>query len=182
MKIIRVITSGQGFDVDFHPDSSILLTGRPMFYPDFSEGWRVLPHVAVHVSRLGKGMGLKFASRYYDSLALAVRLVPGDGCAVPHGLLSGMDCSITCGEWLVPQEFLSLGEIRLGDVPVDASPVTADLIDMAVCEAGRLTTLRMGDLILIPVSPETGVEISPRMRLTAWSGEGSRELFNVKVV
>lgn len=181
MKIIRVISSSPAFNVDFHPDSAMLLPGRPVFYPDFGKDWMAVPYVAVRVNRLGKSISEKFASRYYDALSVAVRIVPSGGCDIPEGVLSGMDCSINFGEWICPQEFFGLGSVMIGDVPVGCHDVTKDVIDSIVSEASRLTSLRMGDVLMIPVVPECGIAISPRMRVVALC-DSSRELLNIKVV
>ena len=63
-------------DVDFHPDSALLLPGRPMFYPDFTGDWQAQLYMAVHINRLGKSVSTKFAPRYYDGASVAVRVEP----------------------------------------------------------------------------------------------------------
>ncbi len=59
MKIIRFITLPPSHTLDFHPDSALLLPGRPMFYPDFGGEWVAFPMLAVRLNRLGKSVDRK---------------------------------------------------------------------------------------------------------------------------
>lgn len=180
MKIMRIIALGSKPDVDFHPDSALLLPGRPMFYPDFGGEWVAYPYVAVHINRLGKGVSVKFAHRYYDACAMAVRILPAeDGCE-PEGLLSGVDNSITHGAWIEPETFVSFGPVSLSGKTMDVSTVSLDSISAAVKSLSAHTTLRMGDIILMPIGSRP-VGIVSRSYLRAVTSEG-REILNVKVV
>ena len=67
MKIIRLTGSEPLSDIDFHPDSALLLPGRPLFYPDFGGDWHACLFLAIRINRLGKSVSEKFAPRYYDS-------------------------------------------------------------------------------------------------------------------
>lgn len=181
MKIVRVTATEAGcYSFDFHPDSALLLQGRPMFYPGFGEGWLAVPHVAVRLNRLGKCVAEKFAQRYYDALSAAIVLeLPG---AAPHmeGRLSGMDISLTHGEWLGPDDFLSLGGMSCGGEDVRLSVSRAD-VDLAVAEVSRLTTIKMGDIILLPLGAK-GWTLARHSRLVVAASPSGRELLNVKVV
>ena len=180
MKIIRFLTSDPASPLDFHPDSALLLPGRPMFYPGFGDGWTVSPVMAVRINRLGKCVAVKFAGRYYDAVAPAVRLVLPGMQPEAEGELSGMDFSITHGDWAVPEEFLTAGSLEIGGVRV-AIPYTLSEIDPAVSRASRLTTIKMGDILLLPLTVSDEIQLIPRSRLKAVTPAGV-EVMNVKVV
>lgn len=177
MKIIPFSTLGPVPEADFMPDSALLLPGRPMFYPEEGEGWQLQPLVAVHVNRLGKGIAPKFATRYYDGITVALRLTLS-GHPSP-GLLSGLDSSVVCGEWMAPDTVPAIIEADINGAPVTltASP---DDIAAALEAVSRLTIMKMGDIILLPpacppltATPRTHVEV----RLT-----DGRMPLNLKIV
>lgn len=193
MKIIRFIDTDPHVvsDVDFHPDSALLLPGRPMFYPNFGGQWVAVPYMAVHVNRLGKSVGLKFASRYYDAVSVGLRFAPADSGAILPGVLSGMDSTLTHGEWIPAEQWRSLlplacrcvngGDEELWAMELEISGDLTDVIDCAIVRVSELTTLRMGDVLLLPVPGTDGVALSPRTRITATGADG-REILSVKVV
>lgn len=180
MKIIRYVTLSPSCSFDFHPDSALLLPGRPMFYPDFGGSWIAEPMLAVRLNRLGKSIAPQFAGRYYDALALAIRIRPLELDPASEGEFSGMDCSITHGDWLAPHEFLGIGTATFGDISV-AFPDKAGLIDAAVSRASRHTTVKMGDIVLLPLKGTSDIPLTPRSRLIATTPT-SHPLLNVKVV
>lgn len=193
MKIIRFFDSDPHSvsDVDFHPDSALLLPGRPMFYPDFGGQWIAMPYMAVHVNRLGKSIGMKFASRYYDSVSVGLRFAPADPEAISPGGLSGMDATVTHGEWIPLAQWQSLQPVKcmgvnssgneLWTIELEMAGEVAKVIDSAIVHVSELTTLRMGDILLLPLTGTHDMELSPRTRVAA-TGVDGKEILNVKVV
>lgn len=179
MKLIEILPDG---DALFHPDPWLLLPGRPMFFPDFGSGWHIRPRVAIRICRLGKGVNAKFASRYYDALTLALTL-EADNYGVPAGLVASFDAMTVCGEWIAPEEFAGLGEVSV-DAP-GASPfhLVADLsaVDRAIEAISLHTTIKMGDILLLPLPEDVRLDAAPRTRLTA-SAQSRPGLLTVKIV
>lgn len=177
MKIIRFITLPPSHTFDFHPDSALLLPGRPLFYPDFGGEWMAHPMLAVRLCRLGKHVDIKFASRYYDALSPAFMIRPCDRAGFAEGELSGMDCSITHGDWLTPAELIDKMVLTCEDrsIPVHYS---SEDIERAVSAASRLTTIKMGDILLLPLGDPLPLRTRSRFIVTL----EDREVMNVKVV
>lgn len=163
MKIIRIIsTSPSPLDIDIHPDSAILLPGRPLFMPEWGEGWEAVLHPAVRIGRLGKNISRKFASRYYDGLTVGLRVTLSDA-AGREGVLSGMDSTIITGEWLAPDAATRGLAVGVGDRTVTVGPL-ASQIDEAIAAVSEYMTLKMGDVILLPrIAP--GIPVSEGMKL-----------------
>lgn len=182
MKIIRLSGLGPSYDIDFHPDSALLLPGRPLFYPDFAGDWHACLFLAVRINRLGKSVSEKFAPRYYDSFSLGLHFTPVDSSAMLPGVLSGLDSSITHGTW-VPVTQLS-GHITVtadGQPPFTPGftlPSEAE-VNRAIARISTYTTLRMGDILLLPL-PMEPVALSPRTHLIL-SVAGS-EIIDLKIV
>lgn len=183
MKIIRFLSSAadSGREAVCHPDSTLLLPGRPLFYLDFGGGWSLHPHVAVHICRLGKGISVKFAPRYYDSISLAFSISPSEASLTRSGWMDILDSSITHGEWIMPDKWFSLDNAAIGETPLNIAAISRETIDAAITDASRYTTLRMGDILLLPLGSPT-LPLAPRSRVVATAGQPPRELLNVKVV
>ncbi len=146
-------------DVDIIPDSAIIKGGRPFFIPDLSQHWFFRVSLAFRVCRLGKHISRKFALRYFDAFALALRTMPADiydklrDRHLSPGIATSFDGALILGDWMtyanLPQEFsleingtvctLNLGEISLETLTESIS---------------RFCTFKMGDILLPCISPE----------------------------
>lgn len=149
MKIIQITQLTAAADdlaVDFHPDSAVILPGRPLFMPDFGASWQFIPHVAIRINRLGKSISRKFASRYFDGVSIALRLVSP---FVGEGILSGMDSSLAFGRWVSIEELQSF---EVGGIDIETRLDEA-LVAEAIHQVSRYCTLKMGDVILLPGLP-----------------------------
>ena len=136
MKIVGFANIENEVKIVLKSDSSLMVSRKPFFIPDWSEQVQYVPCVVVRVCKLGKHIAPKFASRYYDAIAPAVNIHAEDyrqqGDAVRAW---AFDNSLPVGV------FMSLEKYQPSDLIVD--------IDEAICEVSRLMTIRQGDLIFI---------------------------------
>lgn len=154
MKIITVNSATDSFGLI--ADSAINLPGRPVFLPDIPEvpAWSATFYLAVRISRLGKTIREKFAPRYFDRMSLAMRLLPvdTDGKAI-EAIAAVSDFALTLGEWT--------------DIPAEDFSVTANGHTLEVAGAGalicrsierlsRIATLKIGDILLLPLEIPAG--------------------------
>lgn len=155
-------------------DSATVAVGRPLFLPDFDSRWRMEICPAFKISRLGKDISARFASRYYDSFTVAVRLVPVNvreklvDNQIPEGVLGLFDYCLGFGEWLpLPPQGQPL-EIEAGEtvVSIDGSKLDTDNVIELV---SHYTTLKTGDVVLPcsiaeiePVEPGTDFSVEIR--------------------
>lgn len=163
MKIIRVV----GDDLDFHPDSSLITGSNPFFFPDFGGKWEADLYIAAHINRLGKSISAKFATRYYDGIGLALHFRPADTDTISPGILSGIDSTFAIGTWTAPVDAPGMtGTIADGPtLSLDILP--AETLNDTIASVSRYTTLRMGDIILIPYPGAGPYAVGPHSRLTA---------------
>ena len=126
---------------------SCLLNGRkPMFIPDWTNELGVTECVILRVSRLGKEIGQKFASRYYDAVAPGADFIALDkarelqAAGRPWTEAIAFDYSLAIGEWRSNDE-MSAAELLNDEMVI--SP------EEAIVEASRVMTIRQGDLIYI---------------------------------
>ena len=69
MKIIGFVYDDGEAQMVLKGDSCLLNNRKPMFVPDWTQELGVTECMILRVSRLGKGIARKFASRYYDAVA-----------------------------------------------------------------------------------------------------------------
>ena len=143
MKIIGfVYRDGKG-EMVLKGDSCLLNGRKPMFMPDSTQELGVTECLVLRVSRLGKEIAPKFASRYYDAVAPGADFTALD--ILREAQLNGrpwtqaiaFDYSLAIGEWVETSAF--------GYQPSEyvLSP------EEAVAEASKMMTIRQGDLIYI---------------------------------
>ena len=124
---------------------SCLLNGRkPFFLPEGATEIGATECAILRVSRLGKGIAPKFASRYYDAVAPGVDF--SDMAALREAQTSGkpwtralcFDYSLAIGEW--------------GERTKEENERMKDLVlspEEAIAAASKTMTIRQGDLIYI---------------------------------
>lgn len=147
--------------VTLFTDSSVSRNHRPLFLPPFADKWVMKTGLALRVSRLGKFIGERFVSRYYDAVAPVVRLVPLDADGKPgSATLTSFDSSIVIGDW-IPLADLSLADgVKLSVNSGDQVTVTAAGLDIdrVVSSLSGYFTMKMGDVVI----PGTiGTEVTP---------------------
>ena len=130
------------------PDSAITLPGKPLFVPDFAETWEARLLIGVRVSRLGKGIAPRFASRYYDAATLLMQLVPVPAENFPGSLACAFDGCIQQGTWIEVQNMPDLQNLTVSSGDMSLTFTSAQMaIDEAVASVARYLTRRNGDII-----------------------------------
>lgn len=138
------------------PDSALGRNRQPWFVPDFGDNWRASTAMAVRIGRLGKGVRLKFARRYFDAMTLLwVPETDGVECAV----LDCMDGAAVPGEWL--------------PIPDDAD---LNEFERMLERVTRFCTVKTGDILCILTQDATALDATVDCELN-----GNNALhFNVK--
>lgn len=187
MKIIAVnIPAGAQLDRDsapsvtLYPDSALLTANRPLFLPDFMTGAAVYAAPALRISRLGKNIAPRFASRYYDSVTVAtltdipslgdpLRLRPESAGRPGGDLANAIEGAVAVGEWLQPAETLEISAVSAidgGSVMMTAGlDRFNDTAAKAIALLSRYMTLKMGDIVIPcrlpePLALNIGADIS----------------------
>ena len=60
------------------PETALLIRNRPFFYPDFSKDIHYETELVIKISKNGKHIQEKFASSYYNEIALGVDFTARD--------------------------------------------------------------------------------------------------------
>lgn len=136
MKIICFSKTEGEIKMILKGDSSLLNNKKPFFIPDWSRDVRMTPCVVLRVSRMGKNIGLKFASRYFDAVALGLNIFAADYMSLGDWTRGyAFDFSLPIGQW----------------IDIEENPWRDLVIEMAeaIEKASEVMTIRQGDLIVI---------------------------------
>ncbi len=176
MKIISVHRLDPALVIDIHPDSTVVLPGRPFFLPEDGDLRVARAHVAVRISRLGKNISRKFAPRYYDGITVGLRLTPaGEIADEMKGIVSAMDSSTVFGEWQEPSEVQPEVEANVGGATCVLDGLLPE-IDFAISEISKYMTLKMGDVVMLPEFYVTPGLVSSMRLVVALGGAGVLDL------
>jgi len=172
MKIIGFVYSESGYEMVLKGDSCLLNGRKPFFVPDWNHEVGVTGCMILRVSRLGKEIAPKFASRYYDAIAPGADFVAIDvlreakASGRPWTRALAFDYSLAIGEWGDVQRDNVQGtkdnvqstkdnvQSTKDDVQGTKDNVqgTKDYVlspEEAISEASKVMTIRQGDLIYI---------------------------------
>ena len=144
MKIIGFIYRNGGAEMVLKGDSCLLNGRKPFFVPEWSQEIGVTPCMILRVSRLGKEITPKFASRYYDAVAPGEDFIAMDkarelaAAGKPWTPAIAFDYSLAIGEWMDKGDRLKVIGDRLLMSPEEA-----------IEAASKVMTIRQGDLIYI---------------------------------
>lgn len=143
-------------------DSALLKGGKPFFLPDWSERVDYEAELVVRINRLGKGIPVQFAHRYYDAVTVGIDFTARDlqqkakSKGLPWTICKGFDGSAVIGEWSLLQgqsrwlkdEGLSFRlDVNGQTVQQGNSGDMLYSVDEIVSYLSRFFTLRTGDLL-----------------------------------
>lgn len=152
---IIVKTSSSKYIV--RPDTTWERDNEDFFPPEFVNGLSFTPVLFARISKPGRSISTRFASRYYDGVGYGMLLYPED-------LLGSGEEDFACASCLDHTSFLPfpmflplvLGKednlfriFKEGKVLFESSSGTLDMIENAVSEASKYVCFRSGDIIAI---------------------------------
>jgi 2-keto-4-pentenoate hydratase/2-oxohepta-3-ene-1,7-dioic acid hydratase in catechol pathway len=141
------------------PDSALLRNNKPFFLPDFSVNIHYEVEVVVKISKLGKSISSKFASRYFNEITLGIDITAHDqqirlsSGGYPWELSKCFDGAAPVGTFVPVKTIKDIGDIdfrlEINDKVVQKSN-TSDMIfsiNEIIEYISRFFTLKTGDLI-----------------------------------
>lgn len=149
-------------------DSALLRTGKPFFVPDWTAQVDYEAELVIRICRLGKGIPVRFAHRYYDAMTVGIDFTARDlqrearQKGLPWTVCKGFDGSAVLGDWvpkeeLPPVQGLHFRLDRNGQTVQQGH--TADMlygVDELIAHLSRFFTLRTGDLLYTGTPPGVG--------------------------
>ncbi len=177
MKIVGITYYDGEENIVLKSDSSLLVNRKPLFVPESVHELQALPCIVLRVSRLGKCIAPRFASRYYDAVApgldffAADKLREAKAAGMPWTQAVAFENSLAVGEWeeidrcaerektaalkeeslITNQWFIERDGERVGQMEW-ALAGGQEVLDDALARASELLTIRQGDLIYVALN------------------------------
>ena len=141
------------------PDSALVISNRPFFYPDFSNDVHHELEVVIRINRLGRSIEERYAGRYYNEVGLGVDFTARDLQAeqkkkgLPWEIAKGFDYSAPISEFFPVEKF---GDIHNLSFRLDLNGKTVQdgntslmifSFEKIIAYVSRFMTLKTGDLI-----------------------------------
>lgn len=156
---------GEGARVHTLADTALLTHGKPVFVPDWGGECKAVGCVAVRISRLGKSIPVRFASRYHDAVSVALKfeLEGLKNSLMQAGrswdVAESFDGAVSCGTFAeygpVPEPAPLIG-LKAGDAEMTFNFARMhEAIDEAIHTASNFMSIRQGDILLLPLGGMT---------------------------
>jgi 2-keto-4-pentenoate hydratase/2-oxohepta-3-ene-1,7-dioic acid hydratase in catechol pathway len=141
------------------PKTALLLPGKPLFYPEFTDDLHYECELVIRISKNGKHIQEKFAHKYYDAMSLGIDFTARDvqrnqqQKGLPWEIAKAFDGSAALGTFVPLPENGDTGNITFrldknGETVQNGN--TADLIfsiDKIIAYASQYFTFNIGDLL-----------------------------------
>lgn len=158
------------------PDSALVISNRPFFYPEFSKDVHHELEVVIRINRLGRSIEEGFAHRYFNEVALGVDFTARDlqseqkKKGLPWEIAKGFDYSAPVSEFHPLERF---GDIHKLNFRLDVNGKTVQdgntsmmifSFEKIIAYVSRFMTLKTGDLIFTGTPAGVGpVAINDRL-------------------
>lgn len=143
------------------PDTALLAGDKKDFYiPDFSSDVHYEAEVVVKISKMGKNIAERFASRYYEEITLGIDFTARDiqsglkQKGLPWEISKAFDNSAAVGLFVPKSKYGKLIDdidfrLQIDDKVVQAANTSEMIhpVDKIIACASRFFTLKTGDLI-----------------------------------
>ena len=140
-------------------DSALLKDGKPFFIPDWSERVDYETELVVRICRLGKGIPVRFAHRYYDAVTVGIDFTARDRQeearknGQPWEICKGFDGSAVIGQWVEKEKFRDVQALHF-HLDINGNTVqegcSSDMlykVDELISYISTYFTLKTGDLL-----------------------------------
>ena len=173
------------------PDTAIIRNNEPFYYPDFSNDIHHEVEIVLKISKEGKNIDEKFASKYYDQIGIGIDFTARDlqskakAKGLPWDIAKGFNGSAPVSEFVPKSSYPDLSNLNFslkvnGEIKQQGNTqLMLFSFDYIIAYLSRFFTLKTGDLIFTGTpSGVSAVKIGDR--LTA-SIEGAEMLdFEIK--
>lgn len=161
------------------PDSALVISNRPFFYPDFSNDVHHELEVVIRINRLGRSIEERYADRYFNEIALGVDFTARDlqseqkKKGLPWEIAKGFDYSAPVSDFRPVENYPDIHRLSFrlnlnGKTVQDGN--TSLMIfsfEKIIAYVSRFMTLKTGDLIYTGTPAGVG-PVAVGDRLEAW--------------
>ncbi len=158
------------------PDSALVISNRPFFYPDFSNDVHYELELVIRIDRLGRSIEEKYAHKYFSEIGLGVDFTARDLQAkqkekgLPWEIAKGFDYSAPISEFFPVKKYEDIHKLSFnldinGKTVQDGnSSLMIFSYEKIISYVSRFMTLKTGDLIFTGTPAGVGpVAINDRL-------------------
>jgi len=158
------------------PDSALVISNRPFFYPDFSNDVHHELELVIRIDRLGRSIEEQYADRYFSEIGLGVDFTARDLQAkqkekgLPWEIAKGFDYSAPISEFFPVEKYKDIHKLSFnldinGKTVQDGnSSLMIFSYEKIISYVSRFMTLKTGDLIFTGTPAGVGpVAINDRL-------------------
>ena len=192
---MNIIVKPYGSDLCYcRPDTTWERENRDLYSPDCVNAWNWAPVIFARISKAGKCISPKFASRYYDSLSFGTLLYIGgadvaSGSCVDHTSILPLPLFNPVVMETEGNKFeVMKNEELVFSLETPASGLLQDGLSLlqaaeaAICKASQLTSLRIGDYVAVELAPAALLAEKPEGSLSLKATFCENEIFNFKII
>lgn len=141
------------------PKSALVLPGKPVYYPEFTDDLHYECELVVRINKNGKFIQEKFAHKYYNEISVGLDFTARDvqqkqkTKGLPWEIAKAFDNSAVVGSFVPVTEAMDVGklnfQLKMNDKVVQDGH-TADMIfniNQIIAYVSQYFTLNIGDLI-----------------------------------
>lgn len=160
-----IVKTYDGGRICCRPDTSWEREDKDLYVPDNIHGYMWTPVLFARISKAGKCIGRRYASRYYDAVNYGMLLYPYDLLdSSPYGIAAA-----SCADHTSVLPFPMYNPVTLDDgtnvysVLKDGEEIfstyagSRSIIEDALSEASAVVSLRIGDILAIELAPLSGI-------------------------
>lgn len=143
----------------FKPDTSLLKDNAPLYYPDFTQNIHYEVELVLKISKEGKNIEERFASKYYDEIGIGIDFTARDlqqaakEKGLPWALAKGFNGAAPVSSFHPINQYPNIGDLNF-TLMVDGeakqrgnSRFMIFNFDYIVSYLSKFVTLKKGDLI-----------------------------------
>lgn len=172
------------------PDTTWERESKDFYVPEGMSGLQWAPIVFVRISKAGKCIGRRFASRYYDAFNFGVLMycIPEDESAIAFTSCADHSSLLPFPLYnpVVMENEGNVFEVEAGggtlfSLHMNQEELTG-LIEEAICTASCTTSLRIGDFVAVELQPLTDLCSRKDSEMTLKGSFCNKDLFDIKVI
>lgn len=184
---MNIIVKPYGSDLCYcRPDTTWERENKDLYSPECVNEWHWTPILFARISKAGKCISPKFASRYYDGLNFGALLYIGEA---ETAFASCADHTSTLPLPLYNQVVFDTEgnklEIFKNEDCMYSEVTSAALlhkVEEAICKASQLTSLRIGDFVAVELAPASSLAIKSEGSLSLKATFCENEIFNYRII
>ena len=192
---MNIIVKPYGSDLCYcRPDTTWERENRDLYSPDCVNAWNWTPVIFARISKAGKCISPKFASRYYDSLNFGALLYIGgadvaSGSCVDHTsilplpLFNPVVLETEGNKFEVVKNEKPIFSLEAPGVDcLQDGSTLLQAAEAAICKASQLTSLRIGDYVAVELAPASVLAEKTEGSLSFKATFCENEIFNFKII